>query len=48
MPGIFGMNLDSSVQEAEGWFRGVVIVIAAFVFGATTTSFLLLRRFLKS
>jgi hypothetical protein len=46
--GIFGMNLDSNVQEDEGWFKGVIICICVGIVVCVLIAFSCLQMFLRA
>ncbi len=46
--GIFGMNLNSNVQDDPSWFTNVVILICVGVFICVAVSFSLLNMFLRT
>ena len=48
MTGIFGMNLDSNVQEDEGWFIGVIISICVGIAVCVLIAFSCLQAFLRT
>ncbi len=45
--GIFGMNLNSFVQDDPGWFKGVVICTCVGIVVCTGVSYSLLNAFLR-
>jgi hypothetical protein len=47
-PGIFGMNLNSHVQEDDNWFKNVVIAICVGIVVCVGIAFSLLQMFLRT
>jgi hypothetical protein len=42
------MNLDSNVQEDEGWFKGVIICICVGIVVCVLIAFSCLQMFLRA
>ena len=46
--GIFGMNLNSAVQDEEGWFKGVIITTCAGIVLCTGIAYFVLTMLLRA
>jgi Mg2+ and Co2+ transporter CorA len=45
VPGIFGMNLNSAVQESDGWFRGVILITVFGIVACSIIAYIAISRY---